>query len=51
MTEVRLAMAATLSRFRISFAQGSDGGRRVELEMKDQLTAKPGDLFLVFEPR
>lgn len=51
MIEVRLAMAAMLSRFRISFAQGSDGGRRVELGMKDQLTAKPGDLFLVFEPR
>ncbi|KAL8794426.1 MAG: hypothetical protein Q9195_003013 [Heterodermia aff. obscurata] len=51
MTEVRLAVAAILSRFRISFAQGSDGGRRVELEMKDQLTGKPGDLFLVFEPR
>ncbi len=42
--------ADLLSAFDVRFAPG-DNGEAVELNMRDQLTANPGDLSLVFIPR
>ena len=45
-----MVTARLIDTFLISFLPGEDGGA-VERDMKDQLTANPGDLILVFEPR
>ena len=50
MTEIRMVVANLLANFDVSFPTG-DTGEAVERDMKDQLTANPGDLFLKFESR
>lgn len=50
LTEIRMVTADLLSAFDVRFAPG-DNGEAVELNMRDQLTANPGDLSLVFTPR
>lgn len=50
LTEVRMASAHLISAFKIRFSAG-DNGEAVERDMRDQLTAKPGELRLIFESR
>jgi cytochrome P450 len=50
LTEVRMVTAHLLSNFHISFCPGDDG-EAVERDMRDQLTATPGKLNLVFRKR
>ncbi|TGO47638.1 hypothetical protein BCON_0269g00040 [Botryotinia convoluta] len=50
LTEVRMASAHLISAFKIHFRPG-DNGDAVECDLRDQLTAKPGELRLIFEPR
>lgn len=45
-----MVIAELLAGFDIAFAPG-DSGEAVERDMRDQLTANPGDLNLVFKPR
>jgi hypothetical protein len=49
MSHIRLTIAILLSKYSISFAPGTSDGLLVERDMKDQLTALPGELKLVFE--
>jgi len=49
-TELRMVTASLLSTFRISFGPG-DKGEAVERDLRDQLTANPGDLNLLFDRR
>ncbi|KAI0485117.1 cytochrome P450 [Xylariaceae sp. FL0804] len=49
MSHMRLTVAVLLSRYSISFAPGTSNGLLVEKDMKDQLTAFPGELELVFK--
>ena len=49
-TQLRLVLASLVKRFRISFLPGEDG-REVLRDMRDQLTAQPGRLRVMFEPR
>ncbi|KAI1322478.1 benzoate 4-monooxygenase cytochrome P450 [Xylariaceae sp. FL0255] len=51
MTQLRLVIACLLSKYNISFAPGEGMGEAVERDMKDQTTAHPGNLVLVFEKR
>ncbi len=48
MTEIRMVAANLLANFDLSFP-GSDKGEAVERDMRDQLTANPGELHLVFQ--
>lgn len=50
MTQIRLVLASLVKRFRIHFPPGDDG-RQVLEDMRDQLTAKPGPLRLMFSVR
>ena len=50
LTEIRLVAALLVSKYDITFAPGEDG-MRVWEDMKDQFTAVPGQLDLVFTPR
>ncbi|KAL6720637.1 hypothetical protein ACLMJK_002562 [Lecanora helva] len=50
LTEIRMVIASLLSAFDIKFPPG-ESGQAVERDMKDQLTANPGDLNLIFTPR
>ena len=50
LTEIRTATAVLLSAFDFHFVPG-DNGEAVELDMRDQLAANPGDLNLIFTPR
>lgn len=50
LTEIRMAVAGILSVFNMSFLPGDDGAA-VERDMRDQLTAYPGDLKLIFTQR
>lgn len=50
MGQLRLFVANLLRRYNIKLAPGEDG-EAVERNMKDQLTANPGLLNLVFEKR
>ncbi|KAL8895404.1 MAG: hypothetical protein Q9192_003654 [Flavoplaca navasiana] len=50
LTSIRMVIASLLATYHISFAPG-DNGKAVERDMKDQLVAVPGDLYLVFERR
>ena len=43
-------MALIVSKYNVEFAPGEDGVRVVK-EMKDEFTAVPGRLDLVFKPR
>ena len=49
LAEIRFATALLVSKYDIAFAPGEDG-TRVLKEMKDQFTAVPGKLELVFTP-
>ncbi|KAL8657044.1 MAG: hypothetical protein Q9226_002308 [Calogaya cf. arnoldii] len=49
-TQLRLVLAAIVKKFHVRFLPGDDGSSAVR-DMKDQLTAKPGKLRLMFEPR
>ncbi|PYH42553.1 cytochrome P450 [Aspergillus saccharolyticus JOP 1030-1] len=51
LTQIRLVVAALVTRYRIGFAAGSPNGEEVEAQMKDQLTAQPGPCWLEFTPR
>jgi hypothetical protein len=48
LAQLRLVAARLLSKYRYCFAE-SKGIKSFENDMKDQLTAKPGKLILVFE--
>ena len=50
LSEMALLTALLVSKYYIRFPDG-DNGSRVEKDMKDQFTALPGPLDLVFEPR
>ncbi|KAL8951589.1 MAG: hypothetical protein Q9222_002444 [Ikaeria aurantiellina] len=50
MTEIRLVIASLLNRFQVSFAADQDIDSVIH-NMKDQITAQPGDCRLVFTPR
>ena len=50
LAELRLVIALLVARYDIAFAPGEDG-TRVWRDMKDQFTAAPGKLELVFRPR
>ena len=50
LTEIRMVIAGLLSTYRVDFPPG-DIGEAVERDMKDQLTANPSNLNLIFEPR
>ncbi|KAI1410215.1 putative cytochrome P450 [Hypoxylon sp. FL1857] len=51
MHQLRIVVASLLSKYHIKFAPGERNGEAVERDMKDQLTAIPGNLTLVFEKR
>ena len=44
-------MASLVQRFNISFAPGSEMGAAVTRDVKDQFTATPGKLEVVFQHR
>ena len=48
--EISYLVALILSRYDVEFAPGEDGVR-VWKDMKDEFTAAPGKLELVFKPR
>lgn len=50
MTQLRLVTATLIKDFKISFAPGEDGIPFLR-DMRDQLTAQPGQLELLFEER
>ncbi|KAK5991667.1 Cytochrome P450 monooxygenase notG [Cladobotryum mycophilum] len=50
LSELRVVAALLVSRYHIHLPPG-DNGTRVEKDMQDQFTAKPGKLDLVFIPR
>lgn len=49
LSEIRLVAALLLSKYEIAFAPGEDGKKCIE-DMRDQFTAVPGELELVFSP-
>lgn len=49
-TQIRLVLASIVKKFHLHFLPGDDGTSVVK-DMRDQLTAKPGELRLIFEPR
>ncbi|KAK5626265.1 hypothetical protein RRF57_001980 [Xylaria bambusicola] len=51
MAQIRLVVACLLSKYSIAFAPGKDNEESVERDMRDQTTANPGKLVLVFEKR
>ncbi|KAH8785239.1 cytochrome P450 [Diaporthe sp. PMI_573] len=51
MAQMRLVAASILTKHDIDFAPGEENGKAVERDLKDQLTANPGKLRLVFEKR
>ena len=48
--EIRLVVATLLRRFKVSFPAGQDVDSVVD-DMKDQVTAQPGECRLIFTPR
>ena len=50
MTQLRLVLASIVKKFHVRFLPGDDG-QSVLRDMRDQLTAKPGPLQLLFELR
>lgn len=50
LVELRIVTALLLSKYEIAFAPGEDGTRCWQ-DMKDQFTAAPGKLELLFTPR
>lgn len=51
MAQMRLTVACLLSKYNIALAPGQGNGEDFELQMKDQATASPGPLVLVFSRR
>lgn len=51
LAQMRFVAAALLKRYNIRFAPGSENGKAVERDLRDQLTARPGELILTFERR
>lgn len=51
MAQLRLVAAAILGKYHIRIAPGQDNLEAVERDLRDQLTANPGKLLLVFERR
>ncbi|KKY31540.1 putative benzoate 4-monooxygenase cytochrome p450 [Diaporthe ampelina] len=51
MAQMRLVAASILTKYDIDFAPEEGNGEAVERDLKDQLTANPGKLRLVFEKR
>jgi tryprostatin B 6-hydroxylase len=51
MLELRIVTASLVQKFDISFAPGMEGGMAVTRDMKDQFTATPGKLEVVFRHR
>lgn len=51
MVQMRLVAARLLNDYHFKFALGEGNGEAVERDLKDQLTASPGKLNLVFEKR
>ena len=49
--EIRAVTAALLSRYDLSFTEGTGRGEGLEMDMGDQFTATPGKLELVFTER
>jgi cytochrome P450 len=49
-TQLRLVVASLVKQFRIRFVPGEDGTELLR-DMRDQITAQPGRLRLLFEPR
>jgi len=50
LSEIRVVTSLLVSKYHIRFASNDDGSR-VERDMKDQFTAAPGQLDLMFELR
>lgn len=50
MAQIRMVIASVVKKYRITFAQ-EEHPDRILLELKDQLTLKPGKLMLRFEKR
>lgn len=48
---MRLVAARLIMNYDIKFAPGEGNGDTVELDLRDQLTARPGRLELVFDER
>ena len=48
--EIQLVVATLLRRFKVSFPVGQDLNSVVD-DMKDQVTAQPGERWLIFTPR
>ncbi|KAL9055425.1 MAG: hypothetical protein Q9206_003146 [Seirophora lacunosa] len=51
MTQLRLVLASLVKRYHVRFPSGGQDGQEVLRDMKDQLTAKPGELRLTFQCR
>ncbi|PLB38295.1 cytochrome P450 [Aspergillus candidus] len=51
LAQIRLVTAALVSRYKMQFAPGTEEGVSVEKNMRDQLTAQPGECWIVFERR
>lgn len=51
MAQIRLVTASLVSQYRVKFAPGENNGEAVVRDMRDQLTAKPGECRVVFERR
>lgn len=51
LAQMRFVAAGLLKRYDIQFAPGMGDGEAVVRDLRDQLTARPGELKLVFKPR
>lgn len=51
MAQLRLVVACLLSKYHISFPPGEGNGEAVVRDLRDQATANPGPLVLVFRKR
>ncbi|KAI0544498.1 benzoate 4-monooxygenase cytochrome P450 [Xylaria curta] len=51
MTQLKLVVASLLKKYHITFLSGSDSKEAFERDFRDQLTANPGKLMLVFRKR
>lgn len=51
LAQIRSVVSSLVSQYRIEFAPGEDNGEAVKRDMRDQLTARPGEFHLVFVPR
>lgn len=49
--KIRMVIALLVLEYDVAFPPGSDNGARVIRDMKDQFTAVPGNLHVIFEHR